>query len=77
MSTGRTRTALDGHALGNPSGAVKILQEAVGRQLDLLVAPLGGAVDARDERRAVHPTEVTVDERVTRLRLLVGTNREP
>jgi hypothetical protein len=41
-------------------------------ELDLLVLPLRGAVLARDETHAVHPPEIPVDERVTRLGLVVG-----
>jgi hypothetical protein len=53
--------------LGSAADAVEVLQQVVRRELDLLVAPLGGAVDARDQPAAVDPAEVAVDERVARL----------
>ena len=40
------------------------------RQLDLLVPPLGRAVDAGDQSRAVDPPEVAVGECIPRLCLL-------
>ena len=49
-----------------------MLQQVVGGQLDVLVPPLGGAVDARDQAGAVDPAEVAVHERVPRLGLVVG-----
>ena len=54
---------------------VQLLQEPVRRQLDVLVAPLRGAVDARDEPAAVDLGEVAVDEGVPRLGLVVGVPR--
>ena len=62
---------------GSAADAVEVLQEVVRRELDLLVAPLGGAVDARDQPAAVDPAEVAVDERVARLGLLRGALRQP
>ena len=41
----------------------------MGRELDLLVAPLGGPVVAGDDPGPVDPPEVAVDERVAGLRL--------
>jgi DNA-binding SARP family transcriptional activator len=49
---------------------VQALQQVVGGQLHVLVAPLGGPVDAGDQAGAVHAAEVAVDERVPRLGLL-------
>src|SRR4051794_5420190 len=56
----------------NPSCPVEVLQEVVSAQLDRLVAPLGRPVDTGDERAAVHPPEVTENEGVTRLGVVVG-----
>ena len=57
--------------------AVEVLQQVVRRQLDVLVPPLGRAVDAGDERRAVDAPEVADDERVARLRPVVRALGEP
>ena len=48
----------------------------MGGELDLLVAPLGRAVDAGDETVAVHTPEVAVDEGMARLRFVCGTFRQ-
>ncbi len=40
-------------ASGDPGGPVELLEEVVGRQLHLLVPPLGGAVDAGDEKASL------------------------
>ena len=65
-----------------PSGALRVeqLQQLVGRELDVLVAPLGGPILTRDQPRPVDATEVPVDERVPGLRLLrrpVGQSQMP
>src|SRR4051812_303245 len=52
---------------------VEALEQLVRGQLDLLVAPLGGAIVARDQPHAVHAAEVSVDERVARLRAVGRT----
>jgi len=39
-----------------------VLQHLVGGELDLLVTPLGGAVDAGDERTAVNPSQVAEND---------------
>ena len=57
---------------GSGVAGVEALQQVVGGQFDRLVPPLGGPVHAGDEAGAVHPPEVAVDERVARLRLVVG-----
>jgi hypothetical protein len=49
----------------------------VSRELDLLVAPFGGPVVARDQAGPVDATEVPVDERVPGLGLVLGTLGEP
>ena len=51
--------------------SVEALQQVVRGELDGLVPPLGRAVDAGDQARAVHTAEVAVDERVAGLRLVV------
>jgi hypothetical protein len=64
---------MTGLGRGSPpsgSGSIQELQQLVRRQLDLLVSPLGGAVVAGDQARAVQAAEVSVDEGVTRLGLL-------
>ena len=48
----------------------------MGRQLDLLVAPFGGAVLTRDQGGAVEATEVPVDEGMPGLGLVRGPLRE-
>jgi hypothetical protein len=55
-----------------PSGAgpVEQLQQVVGGQLDLLMAPLGRPVMAGDQAGPMQATEVAVDERVSCLGLL-------
>ena len=58
-------TALGGSA--DPRHPVQPLQEVVGGELDLLVPPLGRAIDARDQSRTVHAPEVAEAERVARL----------
>jgi hypothetical protein len=49
----------------------------VRRELDLFVVPLRRSVDASDEPRAMDPPEVSVNERVFRLRFVAGTFGEP
>ena len=51
---------------------VQELQQVVGRQLDLLVPPLGGAVQAGDQAIAVDAAKVAVDEPVAGLGLVGG-----
>ena len=57
------------------SGArlVQQLQEPVGREFNLLVAPLGGAVVAGDQSRSMKPAKVSVDKRVAGLRVITRT----
>ena len=57
---------------GDAGGLVQLLEQVVGGELDRLVPPLRGAVDAGDQPGAVHPAEVAVDERVAGLGLVVG-----
>src|SRR5687767_13940659 len=59
-------------AIRDPRLRVEDLQQLVSGELDLLVAPLGGAVQAGDQPVAVDPAEVAEDEREPRLRLLTG-----
>ena len=56
--------------------SIQQLQQLVCRQLDLLVTPLGGAVDAGDQARPVQTAEVSVDEGVPRLGLVRSSLRE-
>jgi hypothetical protein len=46
------------------SGArlVEELKQLVGRELDVLVTPLGGPVDTRDETAAMDPAKVALDK---------------
>ncbi len=53
-------------------GAIQVLQELVGGQLDRLVPPLGGAVVAGDDAAAVDPSKVAHHECVSALRLVRG-----
>ena len=62
---------------GLAGGLVEQLQQVVGRELDVLVPPLAGPVDAGDQAGAVHAAQVAVHERVARLGLVVGTLGEP
>src|SRR5687768_6860492 len=47
---------------------VEALQQLVGRQLDLFVAPFRGAKLAGDQTGAMHAPKVAVDESIARLR---------
>jgi hypothetical protein len=49
----------------------------MGDELDVLVAPLGGAVLAGDEPHPMDPLEVAVDEAVARLGLVAGAVGQP
>src|SRR6266516_6625645 len=66
------RRPLCGAAARLRADRVQALQQLVRRQLDLLVAPLGGAVVTGDEAHAMYPPEVSVDERVAGLGLVCG-----
>ena len=57
---------------GSAAALVEVLEEVVGGQLDLLVAPLGGPVLAGDQAHAVEAAEVAVDEGVPSLGLVAG-----
>ena len=50
-----------------------MLQEVMCRQLDFLVPPLRCPINAGDQRRTVHPPQVTEDERIPRLGLISRT----
>jgi len=54
-----------------------VLQQIVGGDLDVLVPPFGGAVDAGDQPGPVDTAEIPVDERVPRLGLVLGAVRQP
>src|SRR5690606_12635050 len=56
----------------DPGTFVEFLQQVVGSAFHRLVPPLGRAVDARDQAGSVHTPEVSRDEGVPGLRLLVG-----
>ena len=73
----RHRAGRGALVLADPRHLVEPLQQLVRRQLDLLVPPLRGPVDARDEAAAVDPAEVAVDERVAGLGLVVGALGQP
>src|SRR5262249_33547400 len=66
-----------GQACHSAGPRVQQLKELVRGELDLLVPPLGRAVVAGDDPRAVDPAEVAVDEGVTRLPPVVRTLRQP
>ena len=71
---GNSRTR--GFAARNSAApGVELLQEVVGGELDLLVAPLGRPVQAGDQADAVDAPEVAVDERVAGLGLVVRARR--
>src|SRR5918995_3494024 len=50
--------------------SVEVLQQLVGRKLDVLVAPLGSSIHACDQAGAMDPAEVAVHECVPGLGLL-------
>src|SRR6185369_95025 len=56
---------------------VELLEQVVGGQLDLLVAPLRGAEHARDQAAPMEPPEVAEDERVPGLRLVGRAGGQP
>ena len=63
------------HALGLSARAltrdgVQVLEQVMGGELDLLVPPLGGPVDAGDQGGPVHPAQVAVDKGVAGLGLI-------
>ena len=60
----------------SPGDGVQALQQVVRRQLDLLVTPLRGAIDARDQGRPMDPTEIAADEGVAGLGLVARALRE-
>ena len=59
------------------AGLVEHLEQLVGGELDLLVAPLRGPVVAGDQAGAMHAAQVAVDERVAGLGLVGGALGEP
>jgi hypothetical protein len=66
-------------AADGPSGAcvVEVLQELMGRKLDLFVTPLCGPVVAGDQAHSMDTAEVPVDERVPGLGLLGAPSVSP
>src|SRR4029079_12273293 len=70
--TGRDPTPGTSPVRRSGAHAVEVLQQLVGSQLDVLVPPLGRAVDAGDQPGPVHAPQVAVDEGVARLGLVVG-----
>src|SRR5262249_22240096 len=62
---------------GSRSPVVKVLQELVRGELDLLMPPLGGPVVACDDAHAMDATEIPVDKRVPGLGVVGGTVGEP
>ena len=50
-----------------------MLQELMCGQLDFLMPPLRCPIDAGDQRRTVHPPQVTEDERIPRLGFISRT----
>jgi hypothetical protein len=57
---------------GSAAALVEVLEQVVGGQLDLLVAPFGGPVLAGDQAHAVEAAEVAVDEGVAGLGVVAG-----
>src|SRR5215216_3860857 len=57
---------------GSAAALVEVLEQVVGGQLDLLVAPFGGPVLAGDQAHAVQAAEVAVDEGVPSLGVVGG-----
>jgi hypothetical protein len=47
---------------GSAAALVEVLEEVMGGELDLLVAPFGGPILAGDQAHAVDAAEVAVDE---------------
>src|SRR5262245_23438409 len=64
----RASSRLPGSA--EAASVIEVLQQVVGGALDLLVVPLGGAVQARDDTHAVDAAEVTEHEGVASLGLV-------
>jgi hypothetical protein len=66
QALGMPTSLLRGRALraheGSAAALVEVLEEAVGGELDLLVAPFGGPILAGDQAHAVDAAEVAVDE---------------
>src|SRR5918995_4067572 len=62
---------------GSGRRPVQVLQQLVGGELDVLVAPFRSAIHTRDQPRAVNPAEVPVDERIPGLGLVGDTVGEP
>jgi hypothetical protein len=58
-------------------GFVELLQKLVCGELDCLVSPLGGAVVAGDQPRAMNAPEVPEHESVARLGVLVCASVSP
>ena len=56
---------------------VELLEQIVGGELDVLVAPLGRPVDAGDQAGPVDPPEVAEHEGVAGLRLVGGPDGQP
>src|SRR5689334_25414556 len=62
--------------LPDPGLPIEGLEQVVGGLLDGLVAPLGRAVQDRDDPGAVDPPEVAEDERIAGLGLVGGALRQ-
>src|SRR5688500_15004631 len=73
MRLGRDSVAAPLGPLTSARPLVEELEQVVRRQLDVLVPPLRGAVDAGDQAAAVHALEVAVHEGVAGFRLVSGT----
>ena len=65
---GRSRSGSGGRL--QPRLLVEVLQQVVGRDLDVLVPPLGRPVHAGDQSGAVNSAKIPVYEGVSRLRLV-------
>src|SRR4030095_16094922 len=69
LTTGSLRS---GAHEGSAAALVEVLEEVVGGELDLLVAPFGGPVLAGDQAHAVQAAEVAIHEGVPGLGLVAG-----
>jgi hypothetical protein len=75
---GNARAAAAVAVLDNSgAGAVEKLQQLVGRELDVLVTPLGSSVVTRDQAGAMDAAEIAINERVSGLGLVRRTLGQP
>jgi hypothetical protein len=67
--------AFGGDGLRAP--VVELLEELMGRELDVFVSPLSGPIVARDHAHPMDTAKVPIDEGVPRLGLFGRPIREP